>query len=67
MQLEMSSNNQKNVLEDVSEMAKEIWERHCEGTDVNNPIALFVDLLCERLWKAGNHSVVKACVIFILT
>jgi hypothetical protein len=67
MQLEMSSNNQKNVLEDVSEMAKEIWERHCEGTDVNNPIALFVDLLCQRLSMAGNHSVVKACVIFILT
>jgi hypothetical protein len=63
----MSSKNQKNVLEDVSEMTKEIWEQHCEGTEVDDPIALFVDLLCERLWMAKNHSVVKVCLTSILT
>ena len=67
MQLGMSANNQENVIEDVSVMAKEIKEEYCEGTDVNNPIGLFVDILCKRLSMEKNHSVVKVCVTFILT
>lgn len=64
----MSFNTQINVIEDVSAMAKEIWETSCEGYDVgDNPVGLFVDLLCQRLHQAQIHSVVKVSETFIVT